>query len=316
MIYKILAVDDSFEARTAIEMAFSEEGYVVRTAPTAEEGLRELKEFTPDLVVSDLRLPGMDGFEFCTRVRELSTVPIIVMSIAGEPAEKLEAFARGADDYVVKGAAAIDELVARARVHLRWLRRQKDDGTEDDDEHGEDHGSEAGHHVPVDRSVLEAGGLQVRERDRPTTVLLADPDATFRRKAKIVLQRAGFRVLENNNGRDAIITIASHHVDVVVLDAFSPVLSGFNTVKLVREWERTRDMIVIVLSALGHPRYKNHAATLGVSEFIVKPVEPEELTLRVRWSIDRWNKEVEASGRGGRTVAQPEDTEAAATDAA
>jgi two-component system KDP operon response regulator KdpE len=82
------------------------------------QALLEMKTWSPDLVITDLRMPNMDGLELCRQIRSESRVPIIVLSVKGEEAIKVEALDAGADDYVTK-PFSVNELLARVRAALR-----------------------------------------------------------------------------------------------------------------------------------------------------------------------------------------------------
>jgi two-component system KDP operon response regulator KdpE len=101
-----------------LKTVLSSQGYQVRTAAEGESALTNFKEWSPELVITDLYMPHMDGVELCRRIREVSTVPIIVLSVKGEERSKVEALDSGADDYVTK-PFGIDELMARVRAALR-----------------------------------------------------------------------------------------------------------------------------------------------------------------------------------------------------
>jgi len=93
-------------------------GYEVETAVDGEEALLVAERFAPDLVVLDLNLPGIDGFEVCRRLRTWSATPVIVLSVREDESDKVEALDLGADDYQTK-PFGIDELLARIRALLR-----------------------------------------------------------------------------------------------------------------------------------------------------------------------------------------------------
>jgi two-component system KDP operon response regulator KdpE len=93
-------------------------GYEVEAAVDGEEALELAESFAPDLVVLDLNLPGIDGFEVCRRLRTWSATPIIVLSVREDEGDKVEALDLGADDYQTK-PFGIDELLARIRALLR-----------------------------------------------------------------------------------------------------------------------------------------------------------------------------------------------------
>jgi two-component system, OmpR family, KDP operon response regulator KdpE len=114
----ILVVDDEPQITRVLKTSLSSQGYGIRTASDGEEALQMTKEWAPDLIVTDLRMPNMDGLELCRRIRTESRIPIIVLSVKGEEMIKVEALDAGADDYVTKPFSMI-ELVARIRAALR-----------------------------------------------------------------------------------------------------------------------------------------------------------------------------------------------------
>ena len=115
---RVLVVDDEPQITRVLKTVLSSQGYQVRTAAEGESALSNFKEWSPELVITDLYMPHMDGIELCRRIRAISTVPIIVLSVKGEERTKVEALDCGADDYVTK-PFGIDELLARVRAALR-----------------------------------------------------------------------------------------------------------------------------------------------------------------------------------------------------
>src|SRR5438477_12280905 len=115
---RVLVVDDEPQITRVLKTVLSSQGYQVRTAAEGESALSNFKEWSPELVITDLYMPHMDGVELCRRIREVSSVPIIVLSVKGEERSKVEALDSGADDYVTK-PFGIEELMARVRAALR-----------------------------------------------------------------------------------------------------------------------------------------------------------------------------------------------------
>ena len=115
---KILIVDDEVQITRVLRTALSSQGYVVRTANNGIEGLEVAHEWKPDLVITDVAMPEMNGVEFCRELRTVSQVPIIVLSVRSQERMKVEALDAGADDYVTK-PFSIQELEARVRAQLR-----------------------------------------------------------------------------------------------------------------------------------------------------------------------------------------------------
>jgi two-component system KDP operon response regulator KdpE len=115
---RILIADDEPQITRVLRTSLSTRGYDVRVAADGESALDTFNDWHPDLVVTDLAMPNLDGLELCRRLRLVSQVPIIVLSVKGEEKTKVEALDAGADDFVTK-PFSIEELLARVRATLR-----------------------------------------------------------------------------------------------------------------------------------------------------------------------------------------------------
>jgi len=115
---RILVVDDESQITRVLRTSLSSQGYDIRVANDGETALEIMKDWTPDLVITDLSMPNMDGLELCRRLRPATKIPIIVLSVRGEEKTKVQALDAGADDYVTK-PFGIEELLARVRANLR-----------------------------------------------------------------------------------------------------------------------------------------------------------------------------------------------------
>ena len=143
---RILVVDDERQITRVLSRGLSTKGYDVHIAADGEAALQTFSDWHPDLVVTDLSMPIMNGLELCRRLRAFSEVPIIVLSVKGEERAKVEALDAGADDYVTK-PFGIDELLARIRATLRRAV-------------GQDTG----------KKVLEAGDFRIRFEERKVII--------------------------------------------------------------------------------------------------------------------------------------------------
>jgi two-component system KDP operon response regulator KdpE len=114
----ILVVDDEPQITRVLRTTLSAQRYDVRVAADGEAALEIVRDWTPDLVITDLAMPNMDGLELCKRLRATSQVPILVLSVRGQERMKVQALDAGADDYVTK-PFNMSELLARVRAHLR-----------------------------------------------------------------------------------------------------------------------------------------------------------------------------------------------------
>src|SRR5258706_11254666 len=115
---RILVVDDEPQLTRVLRTGLKSHGYDVRTAADGLSGLETFNDWHPDLVITDLAMPNMNGLELCRKIRAVSPAPIIVLSAQGEEKTKVEALDIGADDFVTK-PFGIDELLARIRAALR-----------------------------------------------------------------------------------------------------------------------------------------------------------------------------------------------------
>ncbi len=118
MSERILVIDDESQITRVLRAALSAQGYDVRIANDPEEGLRVFREWPPNLVITDLMMPGMSGVDVCRIIRSRGTTPVLVLSVREHERSKVEALDAGADDYVTK-PFSIQELLARVRAHLR-----------------------------------------------------------------------------------------------------------------------------------------------------------------------------------------------------
>lgn len=128
----ILVIDDDEKITSMLRRSLAFEGYRVKTANLGKDGLRMFAEEEPDLVILDIMMPGIDGWEVCSRIRESgSDIPILMLTAKDEVASRVKGLDIGADDYLVK-PFALEELLARIRA---LLRRQARSGMTGHDPH-------------------------------------------------------------------------------------------------------------------------------------------------------------------------------------
>ena len=115
---KILVVDDEKPISDIIKFNLSKEGYEVDTAFDGDEAIKRVYQFQPDLILLDVMLPKLDGFQVCKRIRESFNMPIIMLTAKEEEVDKVLGFELGADDYITK-PFGMRELIARVKANLR-----------------------------------------------------------------------------------------------------------------------------------------------------------------------------------------------------
>ena len=125
---RILVVDDEAQLTRVLRTGLKSRGFDVRTAADGLSAFETFKDWNPNLVITDLAMPNMNGLELCRQLRTISQVPIIILSAKGEEKIKVEALDIGADDFVTK-PFGIDELLARVRASLRRANSQPSNET-------------------------------------------------------------------------------------------------------------------------------------------------------------------------------------------
>jgi DNA-binding response OmpR family regulator len=118
---KILLIEDDVEFLNLTKTWLQNAGYEVLTAEDGIEGMRRVYSNRPDLVLLDANIPKMDGWEVCRRIRDMSDIPIVMVSVHSQKADRLKGFLLGADDYVPK-PVDFQELLARVQAVLRRAR--------------------------------------------------------------------------------------------------------------------------------------------------------------------------------------------------
>ncbi|RJQ79330.1 response regulator transcription factor [Amycolatopsis panacis] len=151
----VLVVEDDAAVREGLELALRRQQHTVRTAASGEDGVALLREQPPEIVVLDLMLPGIDGFETCRRIRVLSQVPIIMLTARSDDFDVVAGLEAGADDYVVK---PIEPRVLDARIRAVLRRAVAEHGSGD-------HGAERHGDLEIDRA-----GMQVRRHGEPVAL--------------------------------------------------------------------------------------------------------------------------------------------------
>lgn len=127
-IHEVLVIDDEVQLRRLLRFTLEDAGYVVREAPTGHAGLVAAAHRQPDAIILDLGLPDLGGTEVLRRLREWSSLPVLILSVLGEEEHKVAALDAGADDYLAKPFGGA-ELLARLRALLRRIKPAEPAGT-------------------------------------------------------------------------------------------------------------------------------------------------------------------------------------------
>lgn len=183
---KVLVVDDEPQITRVLRHSLTAHRYDVRTAADGLSALDTFRDWHPDLIITDLQMPEMDGIAFCREIRKTSTLPIIVLSVRGEERTKVEALDAGADDYVTK-PFGIDELLARVRASLRR--------SPESNEETEAVLDEGDFLIDLSTRVVAVGGISVHLTPKEFDLLVF----LFRNRGKVVTHRAVLAAIWGGN---------------------------------------------------------------------------------------------------------------------
>jgi DNA-binding response OmpR family regulator len=276
---RILTVDDEIQNLELLEAMLTSAGYEVCLAHEGEEALRLARERKPDLILLDLMMPGLSGFEVCARVKtdpQTGGIPVLFVTALNQISDKERAMAAGGDDFLTKPFQRT-ELLARVEALLRVRHLNRD----------------------LDRALaylheleLTRHAQQSKKPAAPTpsaegagTILVVDDELLARQLFADVLREAGYTTHEAENGERALEIARQETIDIVLLDIMMPGMSGLEV--LARLGELAPDSPVIIVTA--NPTSDNAitALRLGAFDFIVKGFKSEVMLTTVAQAMDR-----------------------------
>lgn len=282
----ILIVDDEPENLELMEAVLSPTGHTIRTAGGGREALQAVQQEPPDLILLDLMMPGMSGFEVCEMLRAneaTARVPIIVVTALDQLGIKERTLTLGVDDYLTKPIQPT-EVVARVQAMMQVRHLQQD----------LDRTLAYLHELEVTRyshrrralsamDAIPAAAPRQPAGPMPSTILIVDDEELMRQFYGDLLVGGGFRVVTASSGPEALSALPQYPVETVVLDIMMPGVSGLEALEQIRQI--APDLPVIILTA--HPSSQNAIAALklGAFDFIVKGIQHELVVVAVHRAI-------------------------------
>jgi two-component system cell cycle response regulator len=284
MVETVLIVDDDEATRDLLSGILTAAGYKVEQADGGGTALAGAAASPPDLILLDVLMPEMSGFQVCRRLKEhpaTSAVPVIVVTALGEIRDKETALTSGADDFVSKPVRP-DDLRARVSAMLKVRRiRQELDRTL-----GYILELEAARHAQRRESLasmLAVPSPQPVEASSASRVLLVDDEEITRQFYGDLLEDRGLRVFPAATGAEALALARQVPVDVVILDILMPEMSGLEV--LERLQAQDPELPVIMLTAHATSQNAIAALKLGAFDFILKGLEAELVVMAVHRAI-------------------------------
>lgn len=250
---KILVIEDEDTLRSALETKLKKEGYNVTVARDGEEGYKKIKGWKPDLILLDIILPKVDGYEVLEKMsKEKVKIPVIIVSNSGQPVELERTKKLGAVDHLIKTEFDPAEVITKVKAYLN----QKEDALENKtvDEEIKPRESE---------DDIEKLGIKV---------LIVEDDHFLREICAKKLVKEGFTVFEAIDGERALKEIEKMKPDIVLLDIILPAIDGFEVLKKIRSYknEKMKKTPIIMLSNLGQKDDIKKAMDLGADSYLIK----------------------------------------------
>lgn len=237
---RILVVDDSKSIRYALDKNLTEVGFHVTLAEDGEDGMSKAMDNEFDLIITDVDMPKMDGFELCTRLKEefkTSHIPIIILSTRDSDAHIEQGFRVGADAYLAKGA-------------------------------------DIGENIERIKDILQAKTFLTGSR-----ILVVDDSSSVRLFIKAGLMEEGFMVETADNGREALEILPGFKPDLVITDLMMPEMDGAEFCRAMKQDDAHKATPIIVMSSLSDKPVMRRLIREGASTFLVKPFTIPQLSI-------------------------------------
>ena len=256
----LLIEDNPLTLRVLIEH-LQRLGYQTAVARSAEEALRQIGMQKPDLILLDILLPGMDGFEACRRLKgnvETQDIPVIFLTALSQTEDKVKAFEAGGVDFLTK---PVDFKEVSARIHTR-LTIQK-----------------LQRRLKTRNNAISSGQTSVHGR-KPIIWVVEDNPMTLQLIVKY-LAGMGFDAVGMSTGEELLERVKSAIPDLILLDVMLPGIDGFETCRQLKRTGQVRDIPVIFMTALADVHDKVTAFEAGAADYITKPHHYAEIATRI-----------------------------------
>ncbi len=257
----ILLVDDDQILSEVIKKRIEEEGYICLWEKDGDAGLNTLKSVMPNLLLLDIMMPTMDGYqvlESISRDSALMSIPIMVISNSGEPVEIQRILGLGVRDFIIKAHFSPEEVIEKIKGLI---------GSPNSNE----------------------GTLGERKKiPQDTKILIVEDDATLSYIASERFRFAGYQVSTAINGPEGINMAREIRPDIVLLDVIMPEMSGFDVLRKMKEDPELKDIIIVIFSNLAQEQDFSEARRLGAVDFLVKAnYTPTQLVERIEQILSK-----------------------------
>lgn len=275
MSARVLVVDDILPNVKLLEAKLMSEYYDVLTATSGAEALEKIENSNPDIVLLDVMMPGMDGFEVCSRIKDnpkLAHIPVVMVTALTDSADKVRGLEAGADDFLSK---PINDMALMARV--RSLVRLK--MALDEWRVRENTASQLG-------VVGEPSNVMTQDVQKANILVVEDKRFEVD-KIKETLDRDNHHVVCVDSGMQAMEEIGKHDFDAIIVSINLEQEDGLRLTSHLRSNEKTRLLPIIMIAEENDMKRVAHGLEIGAFDYLMRPIERNELLARVRTQIRR-----------------------------
>lgn len=275
MSARVLVVDDILPNVKLLEAKLTSEYYDVLTATSGKEALEKAESEKPDIILLDVMMPGMDGFEVCTRIKEnpaMAHIPIVMVTALTDVQDKVRGLESGADDFLSK---PINDIALMSRV--RSLVRLK--MALDEWRIRENTANQLG--------VVDQSSNVMAQSVEKAAILLIEDKSFEAEKISDTLEKDSHHIVTVDSGIEAMGKIGQHDFDVIIVSINMDNEDGLRLCSHLRSNERTRQLPIIMIAEDNDMKKIAHGLEIGAHDYIMRPIERNELLARVRTQIRR-----------------------------
>ncbi len=275
MSARVLVVDDILPNVKLLEAKLMAEYYDVLTATSGEEALKRVENDNPDLVLLDVMMPGMDGFEVCSRIKsnpKVSHIPVVMVTALSDAEDRVRGLEAGADDFLSK---PVNDTALMARV--RSLVRLK--MTIDEWRVRENTATQLG--------VVEEGANAMKESVTSADILVIEDQSFEADKIKSTLGRDNNNVQIASTGIDALKMCSDKVFDLLIVSLNLANEDGLRLCSHLRSNERTRNIPILMIGNDDDISRIAQGLEIGAHDYIVRPIDGNEILARVRTQVRR-----------------------------
>ena len=275
MSARILVVDDIMPNVKLLEAKLSSEYYEVITAYNGQEALDKVESDSPDIILLDVMMPGMDGFEVCTRIKKnpkYSHIPVVMVTALTDPQDRVRGLEAGADDFLSK---PINDTALMARV--RSLVRLK--MTMDEWRMRENTAEQLG--------VVDESSQLMNQDTNDASILVIEDKEFEQRKIHDSLQESAKRLDIVRSGTTALENVKHHDYDVIIISLNLSDEDGLRLSSHFKSNEKSRAVPILMMAAEADMARIVQGLDMGAHDYILRPLDRNELLARVNTQVRR-----------------------------